>query len=156
MFQASAGRPEINAFDARGKPCKQEWPNLAYRTGRRQSERQPIANPARRGTIGTHTDIDFYDIFKHDTHHGTGWKGARAAVKNTTRGICVGRREAIPTRAASAGRGGDFFTSRPRCKSGINSAHPCGFLFRTPVTLCYVEVLSTPNYPGLNQLSILC
>jgi len=28
MFQAPAGRPETNAFDARGKPYKQEWPNL--------------------------------------------------------------------------------------------------------------------------------
>jgi len=28
MFQASAGRREENHFDARGKLCKQEWPNL--------------------------------------------------------------------------------------------------------------------------------
>jgi len=55
-IRASAGRPEINLFDARGKPTNQK--RLNQPTGQAgakpKTERQPPA-----------TDADTNDIFKH-------------------------------------------------------------------------------------------
>ena len=47
MFQAPAGRPAENHFDARGKPCKQEWPNLP--TGQTGAKANANRSPLPRG-----------------------------------------------------------------------------------------------------------
>jgi hypothetical protein len=78
--------PEENLFDARGKPCKQEWPNAKPKT-----ERQPPA-----------TDADTNDIFKH------------SAIPRDRIERCKGcRKKILPEGCVLAGgEGGDFFTSR--------------------------------------------
>jgi len=56
MFQAPAGGPELNLFDARGKPTNQKRLNLptGQAGAKPKTERQPPA-----------TDADTNDIFKH-------------------------------------------------------------------------------------------
>lgn len=93
-------KSEENLFDARGTESKQEWPNAKPKT-----ERQPPP----RSSGQAPTDIDFYNIFKHDAatqDRIERWRGCRKKILHKARG--GGRRPCLHEALRQAGEGGDF------------------------------------------------